>query len=261
MHLARNVLSLWAEVMFMPKKIARLASLASGAVMSCALLAFGCAPPAKEPAPAKDAAALAPLAARQLARLKEARELRDGRVAWCSYLDSLYRRGQGTPSRWLDFDECVTTPTTASGAMLKATAACSMDALQNFDGNPFTKPEYGELAGVCGAVALDRSSSTGEELAHLTSTICARANACGISRPGSCELKVESTLGTHLDRVLGALNSKAKGELRRCISHSGCGDIGDNITACLEPIMDRLLYSSAVASNTAPAPAGPLASY
>jgi hypothetical protein len=136
-----------------------------------------------------------------------------------------------------------------------------MDALTTFEGNPFTKPEYAEIAGMCGAVALDSSSSTEQELAHLTSAICSQATACGVSTRNACAYRVEASLGTHLEKVLGALNSNARSELSRCISHASCGDVAENITGCLEPIMDRLMYTHAVASNADGASPAPLAKY
>ncbi len=49
-------------------------------------------------------------------------------------------------------------------------------------------------------------------------------------------------LGPHLERAIGAINSRGRSHLRACLKTVACDSIGAQVTSCLEPIMDDLLW-------------------
>ncbi len=214
-----------------------------------AILLLGCASAPDAPVRATAARAQAASAA----ELAEARALGEGRLAWCSYLQELYRRGQGD-ANWPGFDACMRTATTGSAEVAKVAAECSMRVLDGFGGSPFSE-EYANRAGLCGSEAIERSSADARDVDRLALAICVHADACGAAPP-ACRLRVETAMGPQLTRVVGALNRPARRELARCITRTSCGEIADDVTGCLEPLMDRLLYSSGVEASD---PATPVA--
>jgi hypothetical protein len=180
------------------------------------------------------------IAPNQDAGAAEASALRDGRLAWCRYLDAIYVRVKGGAS-WPGLARCAATPTTASAAMLEDAAQCSRRVLDGFEGSPLT-PEYAARASACGAQAFDRRDADAAEVTKLSSAICAHASTCGAMARAECLPKVEASLGPHLARVVGALHAGARTELASCIEHARCGDVADDVTRCLDPMMDRLFY-------------------
>jgi hypothetical protein len=49
-------------------------------------------------------------------------------------------------------------------------------------------------------------------------------------------------LGPSLRRAIGAVNERGRTELRACLTSAACDETSEQITACLTPIMDRLLW-------------------
>ena len=94
----------------------------------------------------------------------------------------------------------------------------------------------------CGSEALDQMVVTQTELAPFLSTICGRMTSCGQADYSDCRQKLSESVGPHLERAIGAINSKGRGQLRACLKSSTCDDIAGQISACLEPLMDGLLW-------------------
>jgi hypothetical protein len=179
---------------------------------------------------------------RDVAVSVEAAALREGRNAWCSYLQALYVRIRGA-STWPRFEECAKASTTASAPMMKNTAECSMRVLKDFPGDPGSA-EFAALATKCVAEALDRGRVGDRELSSFVGANCGRAAACGEINQGAvgaCELALTLRAGNDLQAVIGAISTPARGELHSCLASSSCRD-SDRMTSCLVPILDRLLW-------------------
>jgi len=166
---------------------------------------------------------------------------RDAQRAWCNYLEALYRRASGASAKWASFDECTAVTSSASPGMLKRAADCSLAALERFKGDPFTQ-EYASQVSQCGREAIDAMAVSQAEVAPYVGVICERATACGHMSYDECRSGIDEGLGSVLSRALGAMNGKSRDELRACLKTASCEDLGEQISGCITPIMDRLLW-------------------
>jgi hypothetical protein len=173
--------------------------------------------------------------------MAEARAQRDAQGAWCKYLEALYLRAAQGAKSWPRFQQCTQVTTMASPEMLQRTAQCSLKALKQFKGDPFTA-EYAAEVSRCGAEALDAIVVTETDLAPFVAAICGRAATCGSVEYGECRESLEAGLGPHLERAIGAINRRGRSQLRACFKAATCEELPSQITACLEPIMDSLLW-------------------
>jgi hypothetical protein len=161
--------------------------------------------------------------------------------AWCEYLQALYLRAAEGAAGWPRLEQCLQARTMASPKMLRQTAECSLRALQSFPGDPFTV-EYAAEVSRCGAAALDMSAASAADLAPYVAAICGRVAACEAINYAECRESLEQGLGPHLRRAVGAMNERGREQLRTCFGGVSCVEIGQQISACLEPIMDSLLW-------------------
>jgi hypothetical protein len=169
-------------------------------------------------------------------------EQADAQKAWCHYLDALYARATQGKTRWSRLEQCQRTTTSASPKMLKQTADCSLRALERFQGDPFSDA-YAAEVGRCGSEAIEALTISRVELAPYVATICARASTCGDVDAQECRSILEGKLSLPLGRAIGSLNSKSRGELKACFKSATCQDVGSQIAGCLEPMMDKLLWT------------------
>ncbi|WP_437286407.1 hypothetical protein [Sorangium sp. So ce406] len=215
------------------------------ASLIAAALASGCGgsppPAASAKAPARPApAARDGQGARTVA--VEQREQREAQRAWCVYLEELYERASEQANGWPKFEECTQRTTMASPRMLRATSECSLAALRRFEGDPFT-PAYAEEVSRCGAEAMTATTLPRSDLAPYMAVLCGRLAGCGDLDYATCRQSLEDGLGPQLERAIGAMNSRGRQEVRACFGKLECGgDLGPQISACLEPIMDDLLW-------------------
>jgi hypothetical protein len=209
------------------------------------LSVIGCA--SARPSPLTAAPAQAAATPTKTARAAEAASSQDdekqsgAQHAWCKYLEALYLRATDGARTWPRLAQCEVVRTPAAPAMLQRTAACSMVALQKFDGDPFT-PAYAAEVTRCGRESLESTTMTAIEIAPYVQVICARAEACGTSTAAACTAAVVEELGPSLRRAVGAVNERGRAELRACITSAACEETSEQITNCLTPIMDRLLW-------------------
>lgn len=216
------------------------ALLVSLTVMSCA----SARPAANAAAPVK-AAAKAPLpavpvrAAPDAAREDEAQGA--AQRSWCKYLEALYLRATEGATTWPRLSQCVVVRTPAAPTMLQRTAECSMAELGKFEGDPFT-PAYAASVTRCGRESLDATTMPTSDLAPFVKSICARAAACGSAPDAECREALADTLAPSLCRAVGAINERGRAELRACLDSAACDAVSEQITGCLTPIMDRLLW-------------------
>ncbi|WP_437673331.1 hypothetical protein [Sorangium sp. So ce131] len=223
-----------------------IAALGAASLVS-ALLAAGCgggAPPAATARPAVAAAPArpAPQAPDEQQGASEQREQREAQHAWCVYLQALYERATDRATGWPKFEECTGRTTTASPRMLRATAECSLAALRRFDGDPFTAAYAAEVSR-CGSEAMTATSLRRAELAPFMAVLCSRAAGCGDLDYHACRQSLDEGIGPQLERAIGAMNSRGRREVRACFGKLACGgDLGVQISACLEPVMDDLLW-------------------
>ena len=219
---------------------------ALGASSMLAVVGPGCASsPASSSgaaaAPAKQAAAPKQEPRKKAAVSVAEREQRDAQRAWCTYLQALYIRAAEGADRWPRYDQCLEARTMAAPRMLQMTADCSLSALQQFQGDPFTV-EYAAEVSRCGADALETSAAAAPDLVPYVAAICGRVAACEDVDYSECRASLEEGLGPHLQRAVGAMNDRGRDQLRACFSVVGCDDIGSQITACIEPLLDSLLW-------------------
>jgi hypothetical protein len=165
---------------------------------------------------------------------------------WCSYLEALYLRAVDGAPTWPKREECMSASTLASPEMLSRTARCSREALDAFAGDPFTTA-YANAVSRCGTEALDAVEASPSELTPFVASICGRMSTCESKMPSSstyaeCRDSLESGLGPHLERAVGAMNPRGREELQVCLKQITCGDLGTQLAGCLEPIMDGLLW-------------------
>jgi hypothetical protein len=161
--------------------------------------------------------------------------------AWCEYLDALYHRATRDGTKWAQHERCNTETSTAP-ELLERTAACSQQALDGFDGDPFTEA-YAAAVKRCGATALEAMALSPDELEPFVSLACKQAPACGQGEVEGCRSDVTTRLGKRLGRAVGALNGESRIALRRCLQSSECQSVDDRISGCLEPMLDRLLWT------------------
>ncbi|AUX47127.1 hypothetical protein SOCE26_086390 [Sorangium cellulosum] len=214
-----------------------------------ALLAAGCggAPPAVPARPAVAAAPAqpapqAPDGQQGASEQSERREQREAQRAWCVYLQALHQRATDRAESWPKFEECTRSTTMASPSMLRATAECSLSALRRFDGDPFTAAYAAEVSR-CGSEAMSATSLARAELAPFMAVLCSRAAGCGDLDYHACRQSLEAGIGPQLERAIGAMNRRGRQEVRACFGKLACGgDLGPQISACLEPVMDDLLW-------------------
>ncbi|AUX25943.1 hypothetical protein SOCEGT47_064960 [Sorangium cellulosum] len=223
---------------------AALAPLGAASLGSLAL-ALGCGgstPPPPAAAASNAPARPAPEAADARKAGGEQREQREAQRAWCEYLDALYQRATSQARSWPKFDECTRHTTMASPRMLRATSECSLAALQRFEGDPFT-PEYAAEVSRCGSEAMTATTLPHADLAPFMAVLCGRVAGCGDVDYDTCRQSLEDGLGPQLERAIGAMNSRGRQQVRACFGKLACGgEIGLQISACLEPIMDDLLW-------------------
>jgi hypothetical protein len=221
----------------------RTAATTLGASSLSVVLALGCASPQPPPVAAGARAAPRPAAAAPVPQEKggEVRDQRDAQHAWCVYLEALYLRAADHAKSWPKFHECTEVTTMASPSMLRSTADCSLRALKRFDGDPFTSA-YATEVSRCGADAMTSTSLAVTELAPYTDVLCGRIVACGQVDYETCRVGLQEALGAQLGRAIGAINSRGRRQLRACFSGVSCQELGPQITSCLEPIMDDLLW-------------------
>jgi len=219
-------------------------ALAASALAAAAALAAGCngSTPRDAAAPAGAPAARAAAATpEQQGEEAEARDLRDAQRAWCSYLQALYLRADDTATSWPRYQQCAEATTMASPAMLRETADCSLLALQRFQGDPFTA-EYAAEVSRCGVEAIEHATMSEADLAPFVTAICGRISSCEHIDPAECRQRLEAGLAPHLMRAIGSMNRRGRAQLRGCLSAVPCQDISEQISACIEPIMDDLLW-------------------
>lgn len=207
------------------------------ALVAALLAAGGCARHAAGPASATPA----PSTEEDRLVRAELEDQRSAQKAWCTYLEALYLRSAAGAKAWPRFAQCAAAETVAAPEMLRRTADCSKRALDRFAGDPFT-PEYAELVGRCGNDALSSLAATDREVAPYVATICGRANVCGGIDVDECRQQLGAGLGPHLERAVGAMNRRGRARLRACLRTAACSDLGSQVSTCLEPIMDDLLW-------------------
>ncbi len=186
------------------------------------------------PAPAEHGAAASP-------PQEEEEAQRSAQHVWCKYLEALFLRSTDGSTTWPRLAQCEVVRTPAAPAMLQRTAECSMIALQKFEGDPFTA-EYAAEVTRCGRESLDATTMSASDLAPFVKVICARAVACGTASEIECQQAIDETLGPNLRRAIGAINKRGRAELRACLDSAACDATSEQITGCLTPIMDRLLW-------------------
>jgi hypothetical protein len=167
---------------------------------------------------------------------------RKAQRVWCTYLDALYHRATQSGTRWAQLDRCNAETSTASPELLERTAACSQQALEGFDGDPFT-PEYAAEVRRCGATVLEAVALSQDELEPFVSLACKQAPACGQGEVEGCRSDVAAHLGKRLRRAVGALNGESRMALRQCLQAAACQSVEDRISGCLDPILDHLLWT------------------
>lgn len=158
------------------------------------------------------------------------------------YLEELYERATEQAKGWPKFEQCTQMTTMASPEMLRATSECSLAALRRFEGDPFTAA-YAEEVSRCGSEAMTATTLPRSDLAPFMAVLCGRLAGCGDLDYHTCRQSLEDGLGPQLERAIGAMNSRGRQEVRACFGKLACGgDLGPQISACLEPIMDDLLW-------------------
>ncbi|WP_437810362.1 hypothetical protein [Sorangium sp. So ce1078] len=219
-------------------------SMLGAASLISAALASGCGgspPPAASAKPAPEARD-GRGERRATVEQREQREQREAQRAWCVYLEELYERATEQAKGWPKFEQCTQMTTMASPKMLRATSECSLAALRRFDGDPFTAA-YAEEVSRCGSEAMTATTLPRSDLAPFMAVLCGRLAGCGDLDYDTCRHSLEDGLGPQLERAIGAMNNRGRQEVRACFGKLACGgDLGPQISACLEPIMDDLLW-------------------
>ncbi len=216
--------------------------------MICSFAAFstlgaagtGCHQPPPASPPAAPEARPSPLFESQVLPVASAQSR--AQKSWCTYLDALYHRATRDGSSWAQLERCGTQTSSAAPEMLERTAACSQQALDGFEGDPFT-PGYAAAVKHCGSTVLESLALTPAQVEPYVATICERAVACNAMAPDDCRADVAVRMGKRLGRALGALNEESRLTVQQCLQTAECQDVGDQIAACLEPVLDRLLWT------------------
>ncbi|HRI71280.1 MAG TPA: hypothetical protein PK156_43905 [Polyangium sp.] len=167
-------------------------------------------------------------------------EQREAQRAWCEYLDALHRRA-GTSRAMPGLEKCLQARTYAAPKMLRQTARCSRVALEQFDGDPFTR-EYAAAVARCGAEALDACEAANADVVPVMATICSSVARCSDSNVTECSALLEGRLKIHLSRAIGAMNEQGRDVFQNCLQKMTCNDVAGQVVACLEPIMEGLLW-------------------
>lgn len=188
-------------------------SLLRGAPLVAALCASSCASPASPPrapviAAAERVRADAPgAAAPQAARARAQR-------SWCGYLERLYQRATEKSAPWPRHAECLDQRSNASAEVRR-----------------------------CGSEALDAVALGPAALEPFLEAICRRAQTCDGAPYDDCRAGLAPPVAARLGRAIGALEDASRARLLTCIGASECSDtMGERLTGCLEPIMERLLW-------------------
>lgn len=217
-------------------------SLAGIAGATVALVIAGCAGSSTKAVRTPAKGASAPNAKGRAAPVEpEVLTEQDGQRLWCGYLQQLYKRADQNAAAWPRYAECIQVKTTASPKLLKQTAECSQKALDAFVGDPFTAAYAAEVSR-CGTSALEATVASKAEIEPFIADLCARAVACGQFDPAQCRASFSGSLEVSLQRAVGAMNRTGREEFHACLRTSTCEDLKGRVPACLEPIMDRLLW-------------------
>jgi hypothetical protein len=168
-------------------------------------------------------------------------EQKDAQRVWCEYLDALHRRAATSAAAMPSLGKCLEARTYASPNMLRQTARCSREALEQFEGDPFTNDYAAEVAR-CGSQALDASEALPAELDPFVGAICSCVERCGEANLAECNQVLDGGLKMHLSRAVGAMNNRGRAQFEGCLKKLKCGDMGSQIVACLDPIMEGLLW-------------------
>ncbi len=171
----------------------------------------------------------------------ESPEQKDAQRVWCEYLDALHRRAGVADATMPSFQKCLEARTYAAPQMLRQTARCSREALDHFEGDPFTR-EYAATVARCGSTALDSCEAQRSELEPFIVTICSCVDRCGGAEQTECIMKLDGGLNIHLSRAVGALNDRGRQAFQTCLTQLSCGEVGSQIIRCLDPIMEGLLW-------------------
>jgi hypothetical protein len=216
----------------------------SGAILALsAIFASGCAhhAPAAKPAPQVARATPSPLFESSAPMAQTAQQR--AQHAWCDYLETLYRRSSPSGAPWDQLGACKAHLTTASPELLERTVACSRSALQGFSGDPLTEAYAAEVRR-CGAGAIAALTLPPAQIEPYLALVCERAAACGgKSSAVECASDVSARYGAKLGRVIGIINEEGRSEVRRCLRTAACQDVGDQIASCVDPVLDRLLWT------------------
>jgi hypothetical protein len=166
---------------------------------------------------------------------------RHAQRVWCGYLDALYRRaGDGRP--WPRHGECLANRSNASALMLERTASCSRQALESLPGDPLT-PEHALAVKRCGIAAIEATTLSERETDPYVETLCRHAERCEATSYTECRSLLQGPATARLGRALGALNEGSRARIRTCLGEDACGaSFGERIAACVEPIMEGLLW-------------------
>ena len=167
---------------------------------------------------------------------------RRAQQAWCSYLEALYHRATQDGANWPELPRCNAQISTASPEMLERTAVCSKRALEGFAGDPFTEAYAAEVKR-CGTTVLEAVALTPDEVEPYVSLICEHASICSQGEPAECRSDVNSRLGRRIARAVGALNPESRLAFRQCLQAAACQGVEERIAGCLEPILERLLWT------------------
>jgi hypothetical protein len=162
--------------------------------------------------------------------------------AWCAYLEALYHRATRNNASWEQLDRCNAELSTASPEMLERTAACSRKALDDFGGDPFTDAYAAEVKR-CGAAALEAMALDVGEVEPYVALACRRAATCGKGDVAECQADLMSRFGHRLCLAIGALNAPSRISVRRCLQTAACGSAEDDLSTCLDPMLDKLLWT------------------
>jgi hypothetical protein len=162
--------------------------------------------------------------------------------AWCSYLEALYHRAVKDGSTWDQLRKCNTETSNASPEILERTAACSRKALDDFRGDPFTDAYAAEVKR-CGTAALETTALDPDEVEPYLALACQRAAACGNGSLAECQAELTSRLGHRLCLAIGALNGPSRIGVRHCLQNASCASGEDVLSSCLDPVLDKLLWT------------------
>jgi hypothetical protein len=169
-------------------------------------------------------------------------EQRHAQHAWCGYLEALYHRATRDGTAWSDLEKCNAATATATPAMLERTASCARQALDTFSGDPFSDAYAAEVKR-CGVSTLDALALTPAELDPYVALVCERGSGRLLHDPSGCRTDVTVRLGHKMARALGSINTESRSSFRECIRASHTEDVEDRISECLDPILEKLLWT------------------